>query len=143
MRLKTRNQTRFRRFYKGADTTSGTLQSTDRPRFALKLGPFFGLLKQNLVGIGGLRPHNRIVPVSYPVRHFSLNFGPGSAELGPFFGCGITLVRASSGPMRAARLLIGAGSDADRQAKLLICLAVEGSLLGSDAILMTLYHAEN
>jgi hypothetical protein len=34
---------------------------------------------------GGWRgTHNRTVPVSYPVRHFSLNFGPGSAELGPF-----------------------------------------------------------
>ena len=35
------------------------------------------------------------------------------------------------------------GPDADRRAKLLICLAVKGSLLGSDAILMTRWNAEH
>ena len=38
-------------------------------------------------------------------------------------------------------LLIGAGSDDDRHAKLLIHLAVEGALLGSDAISMILTAA--
>jgi hypothetical protein len=34
-------------------------------------------------------------------------------------------------------VLIGAGPDADRRAKLLIYQAMEGSILGSDAYLMT------
>lgn len=42
-----------------------------------------------------------------------------------------------------AKLLTGAGPDADRRAKLLIYQAMEGSILGSDAILMTRCNADS